>query len=51
MEASSHSLEQKRTEAIDFKAAIFTNLPQDHLDYHLNMENCFLAKAKLFLAP
>ena len=41
-------LEQKRTEAIDFEAAIFTNLTQDHLDYHLNMENYFLAKAKLF---
>lgn len=48
MEVSSHSLEQKRTEAIDFKAAIWTNLTQDHLDYHLNMENYFLAKAKLF---
>ena len=48
MEVSSHSLEQKRTAAIDFKAAIFTNLTQDHLDYHLNMENYFLAKAKLF---
>ena len=48
MEVSSHSLEQKRTAAIDFKAAIFTNLTQDHLDYHLNMENYFLAKARLF---
>ncbi len=48
MEVSSHSLEQKRTRAIDFKAAIFTNLTQDHLDYHLNMENYFLAKARLF---
>lgn len=48
MEVSSHSLEQKRTQAIDFKAAIWTNLTQDHLDYHLNMENYFLAKSLLF---
>lgn len=48
MEVSSHGLNQKRVEAIDFVAAIFTNLTQDHLDYHLNMENYFLAKSRLF---
>lgn len=48
MEVSSHGLNQKRTEAVDFKAAIFTNLTQDHLDYHLNLENYFLAKSRLF---
>ncbi len=48
MEVSSHGLHQKRTEAIDFAAAIFTNLTQDHLDYHLNMENYFAAKSRLF---
>ena len=48
MEVSSHGLDQKRAEGIEFKAGIFTNLTQDHLDYHLNLENYFLAKAKLF---
>jgi UDP-N-acetylmuramyl-tripeptide synthetase len=48
MEVSSHGLHQKRTAAIDFTAAIFTNLTQDHLDYHLNMENYFSAKSILF---
>lgn len=48
MEASSHGLDQQRTGGIDFKAAVFTNLTQDHLDYHLNLKNYFQAKAKLF---
>lgn len=48
MEVSSHSLDQQRTAGIDFKAALFTNLTHDHLDYHLNLENYFSAKAKLF---
>ena len=48
MEVSSHALDQQRTGGIDFHSAIFTNLTQDHLDYHLNLENYFLAKAKLF---
>lgn len=48
MEVSSHGLDQKRTEGIRFEAAIFTNLTQDHLDYHRDMENYFLAKSKLF---
>lgn len=48
MEASSHGLDQKRVWGIDFDAAVFTNLSQDHLDYHGTMERYFLAKAKLF---
>ncbi len=50
MEVSSHSLDQRRVEGITFSAAIFTNLTQDHLDYHGSMENYFEAKAKLFNA-
>ncbi len=49
MEVSSHALEQSRTEKINFSGAIFTNLTQDHLDYHKDMEDYFLAKSKLFL--
>lgn len=48
MEVSSHSLDQRRVEGIDFAAAIFTNLTGDHLDYHKTMEEYFEAKAKLF---
>jgi UDP-N-acetylmuramoyl-L-alanyl-D-glutamate--2,6-diaminopimelate ligase len=48
MEVSSHALDQHRVEAVDFSAAIFTNLTEDHLDYHATMENYFLAKKKLF---
>lgn len=48
MEVSSHALEQKRVSGIAFDAAIFTNLTQDHLDYHGTMENYFRAKQKLF---
>ncbi|MDP3142563.1 MAG: UDP-N-acetylmuramoyl-L-alanyl-D-glutamate--2,6-diaminopimelate ligase [Candidatus Omnitrophota bacterium] len=48
MEVSSHSLEQKRVEGVEFCGAIFTNLASDHLDYHLTVENYFAAKAKLF---
>lgn len=48
MEVSSHGLDQERVGGIEFKAAIFTNLTHDHLDYHMNMENYFLAKSKLF---
>ena len=49
MEVSSHALDQKRTEGISFASALFTNLTQDHLDYHGTLENYFEAKAKLFL--
>ena len=48
MEASSHALDQHRLDGIQFASAIFTNLTQDHLDYHGTMENYFQAKAKLF---
>ncbi len=48
MEASSHALDQDRTGGINFHSAIFTNLTQDHLDYHKTMDNYFSAKAKLF---
>jgi UDP-N-acetylmuramoyl-L-alanyl-D-glutamate--2,6-diaminopimelate ligase len=48
MEVSSHALQQHRTKFVEFNQAIFTNLSQDHLDYHINMENYFSAKAKLF---
>ncbi|HMJ90049.1 MAG TPA: UDP-N-acetylmuramoyl-L-alanyl-D-glutamate--2,6-diaminopimelate ligase, partial [Candidatus Acidoferrum sp.] len=48
MEVSSHALDQKRVAGIDFDIAIFTNLTQDHLDYHGTMENYLAAKQKLF---
>lgn len=48
MEVSSHAIDQNRIYGLDFETAIFTNLTQDHLDYHKNMENYFLAKKKLF---
>ena len=53
MEVSSHSLALKRVAGIGFKAAVFTNLTQDHLDFHGTMEAYFEAKAILFrgLAP
>lgn len=49
MEVSSHALEMGRVEMLYFDGAIFTNLSQDHLDYHKNMESYFQAKRKLFL--
>lgn len=48
MEVSSHSLEQRRVGNCDFKGAVITNLTQDHLDYHITMDNYFDAKAILF---
>lgn len=48
MEVSSHALEQCRTAGTDFRIGIFTNLTQDHLDYHGDMESYYLAKKKLF---
>ncbi len=48
MEVSSHALDQKRTLGVEFSSAIFTNFTGDHLDYHLNLENYFAAKARLF---
>lgn len=48
MEVSSHALHQKRIEGIEFETALFTNLTQDHLDYHGTMEAYFECKAGLF---
>src|SRR5215218_7655830 len=48
MEISSHALELRRAEGIHCAVAIFTNLSQDHLDFHPDMESYFLAKRKLF---
>jgi UDP-N-acetylmuramoyl-L-alanyl-D-glutamate--2,6-diaminopimelate ligase len=50
IEASSHALDQNRLAAIDFKAAAFTNLTGDHLDYHKTKEEYLAAKTKLFAA-
>ena len=48
MEVSSHALELGRADAIEFAAAVFTNLTQDHLDFHATMEDYFRAKRRLF---
>ncbi len=48
MEASSHGLAQNRLDGVQLKAAGFTNLSQDHLDYHADFEEYFAAKAGLF---
>jgi len=50
MEVSSHALALGRTDAIHWAAAIFTNLTQDHLDFHPTMEDYYAAKRKLFEA-
>jgi len=50
MEVSSHALVQKRVRGVEFDAGIFTNLTQDHLDYHGTMDAYFEAKALLFEA-
>lgn len=47
MEVSSHSLDQRRVEGIEFDVAVFTNLTRDHLDYHGTMEKYLQAKAML----
>ena len=49
MEVSSHGIHQKRISAIGFDACIFTNLTQDHLDYHGTLDAYFKAKAEWFL--
>src|SRR5689334_10268444 len=53
MEVSSHSLDQGRVDGLQFRAALFTNLTRDHLDYHKTLDAYFRAKAKLiqYLAP
>lgn len=48
MEVSSHALDQHRIGSLHFDIAVFTNLTQDHLDYHKTMDNYFNAKRKLF---
>lgn len=48
MEVSSHALVQHRVRGMEFDSAVFTNLTQDHLDYHRSMEAYFEAKALLF---
>lgn len=50
MEVSSHALELGRADAIHWAAAIFTNLSQDHLDFHPDLESYFAAKSRLFAA-
>lgn len=50
MEVSSHGIHQKRVGSIGFDACVFTNLTQDHLDYHGTLESYFRAKADWFLA-
>ncbi|MFM6196195.1 MAG: UDP-N-acetylmuramoyl-L-alanyl-D-glutamate--2,6-diaminopimelate ligase, partial [Planktothrix sp.] len=48
MEVSSHALAQRRVQGCEFQVAVFTNLTQDHLDFHNTMEEYFAAKALLF---
>jgi UDP-N-acetylmuramoyl-L-alanyl-D-glutamate--2,6-diaminopimelate ligase len=48
MEVSSHALAQERTRGLEWNVAVFTNLTQDHLDFHGTMENYFESKARLF---
>jgi UDP-N-acetylmuramoyl-L-alanyl-D-glutamate--2,6-diaminopimelate ligase len=48
MEVSSHALSMGRADGIDFAVAAFTNLSQDHLDFHVDMNDYFAAKARLF---
>src|SRR3954464_7918595 len=51
MEISSHALELRRADGIHVAAAVFTNLTQDHLDFHGTMEDYFQAKRLLFASP
>lgn len=48
MEVSSHALEQRRADGVQFDIAVFTNLTRDHLDYHETMERYLAAKLRLF---
>ena len=48
MEVSSHAIDQGRIKGANYEVVAFSNLTQDHLDYHLSMENYFQAKANLF---
>lgn len=49
MEVSSHALAQRRIDGVEFDAAVFTNLSQDHLDFHPDIEDYFNAKRRLFV--
>ena len=51
MEVSSHALDLHRVNGCEFTAAVFTNLTQDHLDWHGSMEGYYLSKRRLFLPP
>lgn len=51
MEISSHALDQRRVAGLRIDTAVFTNLSQDHLDYHRDMEAYFACKAELFGMP
>ena len=51
MEISSHALELRRAEGVRVAVAVFTNLTQDHLDFHPTMEDYFQAKRQLFASP
>ena len=48
MEVTSHALDQHRVDCINFDTAVFTNLTQDHLDYHKTMDHYLMSKNKLF---
>lgn len=48
LEASSHGLDQYRLDGVKIRAAAYTNISRDHLDYHADMDNYFAAKARLF---
>ena len=50
MEVSSHALALRRVEGCEFEVAVFTNLSQDHLDFHSGMEDYYRAKERLFLS-
>jgi UDP-N-acetylmuramoyl-L-alanyl-D-glutamate--2,6-diaminopimelate ligase len=49
LEVSSHALDLRRVDGAVFAAAVFTNLSQDHLDYHRNLDDYFAAKSRLFV--
>lgn len=51
IECSSHGIDQHRLDSVEFLSCGFTNLSQDHLDYHKNMDEYFRAKQKLFSWP
>lgn len=51
MEVSSHGIAQKRIEGLTFETAVFSNLTQDHLDYHGDMETYYSIKRAIFLTP